>query len=276
VKRIGIIAGNGDLPAMVIKQCEKTGIEPFVVMIKNFADYEKYKKYTNTIVSFGHVGKTISFFKKNNVKEVIFAGGVKKPNLKQILPDWAGYGLFFRLLKTKLQGDDSILREIIKFAEERGLKIIPVHSFLGQKIAPGKVGQVNIPNNDYLTDIDLGVKVLKQLGTLDIGQSIVIQNGMVIGIECIEGTQILIERCNKIKYEKGRKPILVKMKKSAQTDKADLPAIGKNTIEQLKNSNFAGVVVDCDNGIIINQSETIDLANKNKIFIYGYREVLCQ
>ncbi|GMO59717.1 MAG: hypothetical protein Ta2D_05390 [Rickettsiales bacterium] len=145
-----------------------------------------------------------------------------------------------------------------------------MHKFLGQEIPQGQIGDWNLPNNDYKIDIELGVKVLKQLGELDIGQAIVIQNGMVIAIECIEGTQKMLEKCKDLKYNKGRKPILVKMKKTSQTDKADLPAIGAKTIEQLKSSDFAGVVIDSKNSIILEKEKTITLANKEKIFIYGY------
>ena len=139
------------------------------------------------------------------------------------------------------------------------------------KIQPGIAGNIEMPSNDYNDDINLGVRVLKQIGDLDIGQSIVIQNGVVMGIECIEGTQKLIERCGQLKYTTGRKPILVKIKKSKQTRKIDLPAIGEDTVTQVKQAGFAGIAIDSDNGLIINKEATIQSANRNKIFINGIK-----
>ncbi|MDR2527311.1 MAG: UDP-2,3-diacylglucosamine diphosphatase LpxI [Rickettsiales bacterium] len=269
MKKIGIIAGTGELPLEVIKQCKSKKIQPFVVFIKGYEENKTYVKDENITISFGQVGKVFSFFKKNGVKMIVFAGAVRQPNLKNILPDFKGIYLLIRLLKLKLTGDDLLLRNVIKFAEENGFKIIPAHKFLGQKIPVGAIGTYGIPHKDYLIDIELGVKFLKEIGKFDAGQSVAVQNGKIIGVECVEGTKKLIERCGELRERKGRKPILVKIKKNTQTDKADLPAIGENTIKQLKDANFIGVAMDSKNGIIIKQTKTTELANKEKILIYG-------
>ena len=270
IERLGIIAGNGDLPLSILEECKKQGITPFIAMVKGFADTEKYKDFKNIEISFGNVGKTISFFKKNKVNNIVFAGGVKKPNIKTIFPDFKGFFLLFKLLKNKVFGDDTILQTVIQFLENEGLNVLPVDEILSDvKIKNGIAGNIKLPNNDYIQDIELGVKVLKQISDLDIGQSIVIQNGIVIGIECIEGTEKLIERCGELKYTTGRKPILVKIKKTNQTKKGDLPSIGKNTVLQVKKAGFAGIAFDCNNGLVINKKAVINSANENKIFVYG-------
>ncbi len=270
IDRLGIIAGNGDLPLLILEECKKKNITPFIAIMKDFADVEKYKNFQNITIGFGDVGKTIAFFKKNNVKNLVFAGGVKKPNIKTIFPDFKGFFLLLKLLKNKVFGDDTILQTTIQFLEKQGFNVMSVEEILSDiKIKEGIVGNVKWPNNDYIYDINLGVKVLKQMGDLDIGQSVVIQNGIVIGIECIEGTEKLIERCGQLKYTTGRKPILVKIKKTTQTKKIDLPSIGENTIDQIKNAGFAGIAFDCNSGLVINKQTVIEKANENKIFIYG-------
>lgn len=269
-ERLGIVAGNGNLPISIIRECENNKIKPFIIILKDFAKESDYKNFTHKTLSLGDVGKAISFFKKNKIKHIVFAGGVKKPDLKTIWPDLKGFFLLLKLLKCKIFGDDTILQTTIKFLEKEGFEILPVDKIVKDiKISQGIAGTVDLPNNDYLNDIELGIKVLKQIGDLDIGQSVIIQNGMVIGIECIEGTEKLIERCGKLKYTTGRKPILVKIKKSKQTRKIDLPAIGEDTIIQVKQAGFAGIAIDSENGLVINRESTISLANKNKIFIYG-------
>lgn len=270
--RLGIVAGSGDLPISIIKECEKNNIKPFVIVLKDFAKEADYKEYPHRVLKFGDVGKAISFLKKNKIKYIVFAGAVKKPDLKTIWPDLKGFFLLIKLLKCKIFGDDTILQTAIKFLEKEGFEVLPVDQIVKDiKIQHGIAGNIELPNDDYMIDIELGVKVLKQIGDLDIGQSIVIQNGIVMGIECIEGTEKLIERCGQLKYTTGRKPILVKIKKSKQTRKIDLPAIGEDTITQVKSAGFAGIALDCENGLVINREATISKANKNKIFIYGVK-----
>ncbi len=272
IERIGVVAGNGNLPISIVKECEKKNIKPFVVLLKDFAIKEDYASLPHISVNFGDVGKAISFFRKNKVKYIVFAGGVKKPDLKTIWPDLKGFFLLIKLLKCKIFGDDTILQTTIQFLEKEGFEIFPVDRIMTDiKIQPGIAGNIEMPSNDYNDDINLGVRVLKQIGDLDIGQSIVIQNGVVMGIECIEGTQKLIERCGQLKYTTGRKPILVKIKKSKQTRKIDLPAIGEDTVTQVKQAGFAGIAIDSDNGLIINKEATIQSANRNKIFINGIK-----
>ena len=272
IEKIGIVAGSGNLPISIIKECEKKNIKPFIILLKDFTKNEDYSFHSHISINFGDVGKAISFFRKNNVKYIVFAGGVKKPDLKTIWPDLKGFFLLIKLLKCKIFGDDTILQTTIKFLEKEGFEILPVDKIITDiKIQPGIAGKIKMPNDDYNNDINLGIKVLKQIGDLDIGQSIVIQNGIVMGIECIEGTQKLIERCGELKYTTGRKPILVKIKKSKQTRKIDLPAIGEDTIMQVKKAGFAGIVIDSDNGLIIDKDLVIKLADKNKIFIKGIK-----
>ena len=272
IETLGIIAGDGNLPISIYKECKKRNIKPFLALIQDFAKKENYKDANCIDITFGDVGKAISFFQKNNVKQIVFAGGVKKPDLKTIRPDLKGIFLLTKLLKSKFFGDDTILQTTIKFLEQEGFEILPVDKILSDiKITSGLNTDISMPDNDYQHDISLGIKVLKQLSDLDMGQSVVIQNGIVVGVECVEGTQKLIERCSILKYSTGRKPILVKTKKVKQTRKIDLPAIGEETINQVKNAGFAGIALDFENGLVINRDETIKLANKSNIFIYGIK-----
>jgi len=268
--RLGIIAGEGSLPKQVVQECIQKHIEPFVVVMRDFAKTDDYNSCTHMEARFGDVGKVISFFRRHNVKNVIFAGGVKKPSLTTVKPDIKGLFLLARLLKSKLFGDNTVLQVAIDFAESEGFTILSVDEIAQNiKIDCGCATNTTIANKKYYDDIDLGVKVLKAIGALDIGQSVVVQNGMILGIECIEGTMKLIERCGELKYTTGRKPVLVKIKKTEQTRKVDLPAIGEDTIIQLSNAGFAGIALDYKNGLVINRDKTINTADKNRVFIYG-------
>jgi DUF1009 family protein len=189
-----------------------------------------------------------------------------------VRPDLKGMILLAKLLKSKVFGDDTILQTVAKFAEQEGFEIIPVDKMLSDiKIIVGLNTKNDSLNRGYLDDIELGVRTLRHTSDLDMGQAVVIQNGIIIGIECIEGTQKLIERCGSLKYDTSRKPILVKAKKLNQTRKIDLPAVGVDTVNQVKNAGFAGIVLDSDGVLVINKEEVLKLANELGVFIYGVK-----
>jgi len=270
IKKLGIITGNGDLPLDIITECKKHKIEPVCALIKGFANPIKYKKYTSEIFDFGSVGKVLEFFKKNNVKHMLFVGGVKKPSLKDLKTDTQGVLLLSQLLKNKLFGDNKVLETVVSFFEKRGLEILTIADILKDSCTgKGLITKNKIKDKSYFDDIKIGVDALKVMSGLDIGQAIVVQQGVIIGVEGIEGTEKLIERCAKLKYTKGRKPILVKIKKINQTKKADLPVIGLDTIKQITKAGFAGIVIDGSNCIVSRKSEVLKLADTNKIFIFG-------
>ena len=266
MRNLGLIAGGGELPIKILDYCEKNCIELFTVVIKGFGDKTKYSNCIE--LNFGQVGKAINFFKKNNVDNIVFAGYVKKPSLFKLKIDWKGLKLLKSILSSKLLGDNSILETVIKFFESCGINVLEVDKILDNiKFEAGF--NSNIVCEDYFDDIEIGKKVIEKLSDLDIGQSVIVQQKSVVGIECFEGTEKLINRCSELKFNVGRKPILVKMKKSDQTRKADLPTIGPDTIEQLHNAGFAGVALDSKNCLVVSIEKTKDLANKYNLFIYG-------
>jgi len=269
-KKLGIIAGGGNLPLIIIEECKKNKIEPVCVLIDGFANIDDYKGINTKTVRMGFVGKTLKFFKENKVEEIVFAGGVKKPSLSSIRTDFKGLVLLKELLKNKLFGDNEVLDTVVKFLEKEGLSILKVDEvLLNNKIKKGYEKNMKGLDRKYSDDIQIGVDALKQMSSLDMGQSIVVQQGVVIGVECIEGTENLIKRCGKLKYKDGRLPVLVKMKKKEQTEKADIPVIGKDTIKQLKKAGFAGVAIEANNCLILNKEETLLLADKEGLFIVG-------
>ena len=270
IDNLGLIAGGGDLPLKILDFCEKNNIKLKVVLIDDFADKKKYENVEFINSGFGEIGKVFKFFKKNKIKNVVFAGFVKKPSsLLKLKIDFKGIFLLLKLLKLKIFSDNSILDIVVQFSEKNGFKILEIDKILNDiKLSIGNNTTTKI-TTEYLEGIKIGKDTLEKMSSLDIAQSIIIQNKKVLAIEAIEGTQKLIERTKELKYIDG-KPILVKIKKLAQTRKADLPTIGVNTIQQLYDAGFAGIALDSKNCLVIDPKETIVLANKLSIFIYGF------
>lgn len=271
MKKLGLIAGNSDLPLQVRNFCKENNIDLYVTIVKGFGDPSQYDNFIE--LKFGQVGKAIKYFKDNKVDQLVFAGGVKKPsffNIFEIGIDLKGLKLLKKILNNRFLGDNSVLETVVNFFQDEGLKILEIDKILKNvKFSKGFNTSENSFDQEFLKDIELGKNVLEKLSDLDIGQSIAIQQKNVLGIECVEGTEELIKRCKNIKYKNGRKPILVKMKKINQTRKADLPTVGINTIEQLHDAGFAGLVVDSENCLVILIEKVLDLAKKYHIFVYG-------
>lgn len=266
MKKLGLIAGGGNLPIRISDYCKNNNIELFTIVIKGFGDKTQYSNFIE--LDIGKVGKAINFFKKNEIKDIVFAGNVKKPSFFKLKVDWKGFKLVRNILSNKILGDNMVLETVINFFKSYELNVLEIDKIL-DNIKLEKGFNSNVINKNHFSDIELGKEVIKRLSDLDIGQSVVIQQKNVIGIECFEGTEKLIERCSELKYKHGEKPILVKLKKVNQTRKADLPTVGPDTIEQLHKAGFSGLVLDSENCLVLSIEKVIDLSSKYNIFIYG-------
>ncbi|MFC1659119.1 LpxI family protein [Pseudomonadota bacterium] len=268
--KLGVITGNGSLPHLIISEYQKNGGECITILIDGFAKPEEYKYIKNKTLGIGQVSSAIEFLRKNNVTRIIFAGGVKKPNLTTLKTDKKGLILVGKLAKTKIFGDNNVLQTVVDFFADEGFDVVGVKDLLKETIAKkGVINNIKIKDKKFYEDIKLGNKVLDSISGFDIGQSVIIQQNLVLGIEGIEGTDELIKRYNKLKYKSGRMPVLVKAKKKNQTNKADLPVIGINTIKNLHKAGFAGVAVEAENTILLDKYKIIELADEKGIFVVG-------
>ena len=148
------------------------------------------------------------------------------------------------------------------------MRVVGIHEVMNNiLVRPGILGKVKPGKDDYV-DIRRGVAAAFELGRLDIGQSVVVQQGLVLGVEAIEGTDELIKRCSAYK-RKGNGGVLVKLRKPQQDMRIDLPTIGTRTIENAKASGLNGLAVHAGNTLIVDEAEVIRAADKAGLFIIG-------
>lgn len=266
---LAIIAGKGDLPKMIAKKCQDTK-RPFAIfLIKDEAKEEDFSQYSYNIVPIGYIGQLLKLMKKENVRDMVFAGGVSKPSMANLKADGKGAFLISKILAAKLFGDDNLLSTITNFFKKEGFNIVGAHEIIADLTTQkGFLGKIE-PDKSSLKDIEIGANALKIMSELDIGQAIAVQQKNIIGVEAIEGTDALLDRCEEIQLKTGKKPVLIKMKKANQNTKIDLPSLGVNTIENLHRANFAGVALEAGSSIIINQKEVIKLADAYGLFVIG-------
>jgi len=268
-EKIGLIAGSGNLPEEIIKSCIILGKRIFVIFLDGSGDApESLKNVPHLKLNIGAVGKAIRTLKGEGVQHIVMAGAIKRPKFSELKPDAGGIKLLAHISAAKLTGDNSLLVTVIRFFENSGFRIIGADKLLAEILMPngklGKIGPIKTANDD----IKLGMEVARTIGNLDIGQGVVVQNGVVLGVEAIEGTDSLLERCKRLKLE-GAGGVLVKMKKPIQDARIDLPTIGVNTIINAHAAGLVGVAVEAGSALIIEKAKVIETADKLGLFVVG-------
>ena len=175
---------------------------------------------------------------------------------------------FFAKVGMKSLGDDGILRALVKEIEGEGMTVRGIHEVLPELlIKKGVLGKVK-PSKQAKEDIRRAAEVATELGRLDVGQAVVVQQGLVLGVEGIEGTGELVRRCGDYK-RKGEGGVLVKIRKPQQDMRVDLPTIGDKTVQAAYEAGLSGIALHAGNGLIVNEKETVKLADKLGLFVMG-------
>lgn len=267
--RLAILAGGGVLPRLIVEERAKTGEETFIIAFRGITDPEWVLSHPHCWIRLGQLGKALGIIKKQDIEQIVFAGHVRRPSWNQILPDFQGLKMLWRLKRQKL-GDDALLRQLAEIFARHGCKLVGANEILPQCLMPaGQLSARDISDEDW-KDIRFARDILTQWALLDQGQAIVVQNGLILGVEAIEGTDELILRCGAYKRP-GRGPILVKIKKPQQDARLDLPTVGEQTIRNMMASGFAGMAVEEGQALFLQPGEATELADKNGLFITGFK-----
>lgn len=271
--KLGIIAGGGDLPQLIVETCRKQNRPYFVIALEDITNESLLEDVPHERIRIGAIGKAISTLRDEGVEELVLAGTVRRPKISALRPDMKGTKLLARLGSTFFSGgDDSLLSELIRFLEDEGFRIVGAETIVEDILAPeGLIGSI-YPDKRAQADIEYGAKIAKQIGKLDIGQAVVVQNQMVLGVEAVEGTDELIARCAKLKQE-DKGGVLVKVKKPQQETRIDLPTIGLNTVENVANAGLAGIAVEAGSSLILDRRELARRADQLGIFVLGFSVV---
>lgn len=268
-RKLGIIAGGGAIPRQLIEQCQISGVEFSVLAIEGNAEKDLFKdgNFSYKWIRLGQAGTGFKFFAEQGVKDVVMIGTIKRPGLFDLVPDLRTTA-FFAKVGAKALGDDGLLRAVVSEIEKDGMKVKGVHEVMPEILVKEGVLTKRKPSKQNIIDIKRGVEAAFALGRLDIGQAVVVQQGIVLGVEGIEGTDELLRRCKDYR-RKGDGGVLVKLRKPEQDMRIDLPTIGPRSVERAHESGLEGIVVHAGNGLIVNEKETIALADKYKMFILG-------
>lgn len=255
---LGIIAAKGVLPIMVASGNAASGGKTFVACISGLASKNDYQEHIAEEFPIGKAGAILKFFKSHKVEKIVICGAMERPNFSGISVDTKGALLLTKILAAKFSGDDQILRIVAEYIEKNGFKVVSPIEYLVQKNIKTK----RKPQKSEIKDIQIGLNAAKILGELDIGQSVVVDSGVVIGVEAREGTDGLIKRCAKM----GNASILVKSLKPTQDPRLDTPVIGTDTVKTVAEAGFIGIALS--DVIIIDPDKVSDEADKLGIFLH--------
>ena len=261
--KIGLIAGNGQLPVIWAKNAKLNGIE--VVTISLSADNKKTKKkHSAKVYDFGpgQIQKISDTLQDEGIKQLAFIGKVHK-GLVLRRPKFDARAI--ELLKqAKRLNDDAVMLMAVSELEKIGVTVIDQTIFIKELMVPtGVLGSVK-PTKEQEDDAKYGFWVAKAMGQVDIGQTVVIKNKMVMAVEAIEGTDKCIERGAKI-AKKGA--VVVKTAKPSQDLRFDVPAFGLATLKTMKKYKASVIAVEANNTIIVDKAKVIEYANAHNIVV---------
>ncbi|GHU12249.1 hypothetical protein FACS189449_05580 [Alphaproteobacteria bacterium] len=270
VRCVGIICGNSNYPLLVARACVERNIRFCLLLLKDCVDLDGFDELRVPYIriNLGEISKALNFFHENEVTEVIFAGGVKRPNFSGLSLDKKAASWVLKLGKAIFSGDDALLRKLSSLLEEEGFKILAGTDLLDDVFVKNGVLSKRHPSESDHEDIKKGFEIAKAIGKMDIGQSVIICDGITLGVECIEGTDALIDRCAQLR-KSDHGGILVKVSKPQQDCRLDLPTIGVDTINRLNKNDFSGVAVEAGKCIVINKKSVIEQVDNFSMFFCG-------
>lgn len=265
--RLGIVAGGGGLPRRLVEYCRAAGRDVFVLALEGAAEPATVRDVPHAWCRIGAAAAGLALLRENHVTELVLAGGVRRPSLAALRPDWRAAKLFARVGYRAL-GDDGLLSAVVGELEREGFRVIGADQLLERALAPaGPLGEIR-PDRQAEADIARGLSVARAVGALDVGQAVIVQQGLVLGVEAIEGTDELLRRCAALRRD-GPGGVLVKTEKPGQERRADRPTIGPRTVALAAETGLRGIAVEAGATIVLDRDEVIRSANRAGLFVVG-------
>jgi DUF1009 family protein len=262
---VGLVAGNGSFPVEFSTFAQEKGLSVVAVAHIGETDPALEKLVSHCLwVKVGQLGKSIDFFTSHGVKQLAFAGGIKRINLfGGVKLDMRALALLARVRSVK---DDVLLRGLATEFESQGIQVFSAHHFLRDSVpAVGSLTRRGLSVSE-LRDAEIGWEAAAQIGLSDIGQSVVVRDGTVVAVEAVEGTDSCIERAGSLA---GAGCTVVKRAKPQQDLRLDLPTIGPQTIAVMKQTRATALVIEAGRSIVLDRPATIQAADAAGIAIFA-------
>jgi UDP-2,3-diacylglucosamine hydrolase len=262
--RYGLIAGNGKFPFLVLEAARTQGIDMIVAAIKEetFPEIEQHAKTVHWM-SLGQLGKLIKTFKSEGVNHAVMAGQVKhKQIFSSIVPDLK---MIQVLASLAVKNTDSLIGAVARVLEGEGIHLMDSTLFLKPLLPQPGVLTRRAPTDEEKRDLDYGYRLARELGRLDVGQSIAVTDGACVAVEAMEGTDAVMERAASL--VNGRPLRVIKLAKPNQDLRFDVPVIGLATIRLMARLKVSALAIEAGKTLMIDREQLIREADIQGIAI---------
>lgn len=259
----GLIAGDGQLPVKMAQYAKDNGFDVVAISLSG-DNYNQLKKYCAKVYSCapGEVAKIEKILNDENIKQLTFLGKVHKGLLIK-RPKFDSKAL--ELLKNaKKLNDDEVMLGLVAELEKIGVIALDQTIFIKNLMIPAGVLGKHKPTAAQMDDVNCGFALAKEMGKLDIGQSVVIKDKMIMAVEAIEGTDKCIIRGAKLAKQGAS---VIKVAKPSQDKRFDIPTVGLRTLQAMKKYKANLLTVEANETIIVDQDKVVKFADKNGIVI---------
>lgn len=273
MRKLGLIAGGGDLPVEIAEHCRRSGRPLFVVRLKGFAG-EGLAPYAGAEIGLAELGKCFKALRRAGCEAVCLAGVVRRPDFSALLPDLRGLTALPGAVAAARRGDDALLRFMVGEFEKEGFAVEGAHEVMDDLGLPaGALGR-HAPMAEHLADARRALEVARAIGALDVGQGAVVCRGLVLAVEAQEGTDGMLARVADLPAPLRGRPgapagVLAKAPKPIQETRVDLPTIGPETLRAAARAGLAGVVGEPGRLLVLDREAVVALADDLGLFVAG-------
>lgn len=267
-RTLGIIAGGGSLPVKVATAARAAGRAVFILGLEGFAEPALFASWPFELQRLGAAGRIIGALREHGCQDLVMIGPVRRPSLLDLRPDAEGAKLLARVGRAIFAGDDGLLAAVIRVLTEEGFRVIGAHEIMREAVAPSGVLTRTAPDAQAMVDIKRGIEVARVLGTADVGQGCVVQQGLVLAVEAIEGTDAMLLRAGALRRD-GIGGVLVKLVKPGQDKRADMPTIGPDTVRHAADAGLRGLAFEGQATILADREACLAAADAAGLFLLG-------
>lgn len=265
---LGILAGGGPFPGRVAEAARAAGRTVFIVGFEDFAEPAVIGAYPHAYVRLGAAGKAMALLREQDCRDLVLVGPVRRPSLLDLRPDAEGARILARVGRAMFGGDDGLLAAVVRVLGEEGFRVLGAHEVLTQALGPLGLLSHAAPDAAAMADIARGVAVARALGQVDVGQGCIVQQGIVLAVEAIEGTDQMLARAGDL-ARPGQGGVLVKLVKPGQERRADLPTIGPRTIVAAAAAGLRGIAFEAGGTLLTDTAQCRAEADRTGLFLLG-------
>jgi len=264
-KRLIVVAGSGAYPRLVVEGAKAAGVETVdVLAVRGSADRATVRAGDN--VHFEGVGRTMAgvrWVAENGYDGAILAGQINPLSLFRTTFDADTRRV---LSELPVKCAHTIYGRLVDEFERRGVKVFPASCYMDGNLPGEGVLTARVPDGREIKDIERGAVVIRDIGRHDVGQTVLVKDGMVLAVEAFEGTNAAIRRGGRLG---GKGAVLVKGAREGHDMRFDIPVVGLKTLKTMKRAGVTALAFQAGRLVLLDRDEVVDFANRHGMTIFG-------